>query len=332
LADDSVFNSLEPIKIMEDVVSVDMGRNFSMAVKTDNSLWAWGRLDRFGIEEELPVKLMDGVASAVAGSDDIAFIKTDGSLWLWGDAVNMLSWMTNTLSQMDEDDLSELDPDTLNRFNELRQKYGDIPAGSPLKIMDDVVFASVAESIYGGTVLAIKTDGSLWQWSSQHTINIFELGDVAYVSYTGDLAMVLKNDGSLWAWGNNFSRRVGNGTTEQVWAPVQVMEDVASVSIGAWHILALKTDGSVWAWGENEYGQLGNGTITTHNDNNDQNSPIKIMDDAMYISAGGDHSLAVKNDGSLWTWGRIYVGVTDDGVQWLTENMSSPIKIMDNLR
>ena len=324
LTNKSDFYSLEPIRIMDDVISVDTGRNFSIALKSDGSLWAWGRLKQFGLEGErqVPVKIMDGVRAAMTGSDDIAYIKADGSLWLWGETINTIYFYLSLYEQIGEDYISTLDEHDLRNYTEHKRKYDGISEWEPIKIMDDIAFASVSESIYSGRVLAIKTDGTLWQWTSQSTINIFELSDVAYVSFSGDLAMVVKNDGSLWAWGKNYSVYVGNGSTEEVLTPVQIMEDVAYVSIGAWHTLAVKTDGSLWAWGENEYGQLGNGKITTHEENNDSLIPIKIMDDVVYISAGEHHSLAVKSDGSLWEWGDIF----------RDETFSRPMKVMDGIK
>jgi len=336
-----VWDSPEPMKMMGDVMSVDMGHDFSIAAKMDGSLWAWGCLGKFGLDEvSLPVKIMDDVVFAAAGSDDIVFIKTDGSLWLWGDTVTLFR-LYDFFHRSDDHDLVN--------FDDMRKYADEISRGEPLKIMEDVVFASVAESIYKGSVLAIKTDGSLWRWSTyfnednkkmeQDSRNIFGLKDVASVSYTGNLAMAVKKDGSLWAWGTNYRGEIGNGTKERIWSPVQIMKDVAFVSIGSTHILAVKNDGSLGAWGENEYGQLGNGKITTHKENNDQLRPIKIMDDVVYISAGSKHSLAVKNDGSLWSWGDKYASpwsieaggeVIDSG--GVDEKMSKPVKIIDNIR
>ncbi|MBK9338120.1 MAG: HYR domain-containing protein [Lewinellaceae bacterium] len=68
------------------------------------------------------------------------------------------------------------------------------------------------------------------------------------------------------------------------------------------HNLAIKPDGTLWAWGDNLFGQLGNGT------NNDQNQLVKIgaANDWRQLAKGSvsQHSMAIKNDGSLWAWGR----------------------------
>ncbi|MDP9955913.1 alpha-tubulin suppressor-like RCC1 family protein [Epilithonimonas hungarica] len=73
------------------------------------------------------------------------------------------------------------------------------------------------------------------------------------------------------------------------------------ISVGLNHSKALKTDGTLWSWGGNFFGQLGNGTI----DSFGTKIPIKIGINADWkiISSGSSHTIALKNDGSLWAWG-----------------------------
>jgi alpha-tubulin suppressor-like RCC1 family protein len=61
----------------------------------------------------------------------------------------------------------------------------------------------------------------------------------------------------------------------------------------------LKKDGGLWSWGANNYGQVGDGTKTN------RASPVRVGHDSdwMALAGGGDYSLAVKRDGTLWHWG-----------------------------
>ena len=71
-------------------------------------------------------------------------------------------------------------------------------------------------------------------------------------------SLALKTDGTLWAWGRNEAGQVGDGSTTQRTAPVQVgVATWTSVAAGHVHSVALKTDGTLWVWGDNAYGQLG---------------------------------------------------------------------------
>jgi alpha-tubulin suppressor-like RCC1 family protein/peptidoglycan/xylan/chitin deacetylase (PgdA/CDA1 family) len=64
--------------------------------------------------------------------------------------------------------------------------------------------------------------------------------------------------------------------------------------------LLIKPDGSLWSWGENTYGQLGLGdTATIHV----VASRVGDKTDWTAVACGDYHSLAVKADGSLWSWG-----------------------------
>ena len=74
--------------------------------------------------------------------------------------------------------------------------------------------------------------------------------------------------------------------------------------------------------GKNQSGQLGNGTT------NNSLVPVKIMDNITAISGNESFRVAIKNDGSLWSWGYNEAGQLGDG----TTNYSLvPVKVMDNI-
>ena len=80
-----------PVKVLDGVAAVGVGRSYSAALKMDGSLWMWG-LNKYGQlgtgdtdNRHTPVKVLDGVAAVSAGDFHTAALKTDGSLWMWGD-------------------------------------------------------------------------------------------------------------------------------------------------------------------------------------------------------------------------------------------------------
>ena len=134
-------------------------------------------------------------------------------------------------------------------------------------------------------------------------------------------SMFAKSDGSLLVWGANNLGQLGNGTTNQLTSPTRIgtAANWSAVSSGgggdAWrysgHAIALRADGSLWAWGNNERGATGLGTTT-----GTANTPTRIGTDSNWaiISAGGVHNLAIRRDGSLWSWGENGNGRTGLGI------------------
>lgn len=145
---------------------------------------------------------------------------------------------------------------------------------------------------------------------------------VASVSMGEVHAVAVGADGSLWAWGSNSWGELGDGSVEDRYEPVRVMDDVVAADVGAYHTAAIKSDGSLWMWGANSSGQIGDGTTE------DRHEPVKVMDDVKDVSLEFYYSAAVRSDGSLWTWGYNDDGQLGDGT---TEDRNEPVKVMDDV-
>ena len=111
----------------------------------------------------------------------------------------------------------------------------------------------------------------------------------------------------LYTWGQNTYGQLGLGNTTSYSSPKQVgaLTTWLVIAGGRYSTAAIKTDGTLWSWGRNEYGQLGDGTTTN------RNSPIQVgaLTAWSTISLGTFNStLAVKTDGTLWSWGNNFRG------------------------
>jgi alpha-tubulin suppressor-like RCC1 family protein len=222
-------------------------------------------------------------------------VKTDGTLWAWGD---------NSDGQFgDGTYTARLVPTRLGTGTNWRT----VAAGDHHTV-------------------ALKTDGTLWAWGSN---GYGQLGDgtttnrntpVQIGSATNWSAVfagnqrtfALKTDGTLWGWGANWYGKLGDGTGIDRKTPTQIgnASNWRTIAVGDDYTMATKTDGTVWAWGFNGYdGHLGDGTQT------DRSAPVQIGTATNWsvVSAGSNHTLATKTDGTLWAWGSGVYGQLGDG-------------------
>ncbi len=199
----------------------------------------------------------------------------------------------------------------------------------------------------GGTAsfsLFLYSDGSLWgaggnldgalgvegrlseSFYSATTVPIPLMSDVRAVAVGDQFSLRLKNDGTVWGAGYNSYGQLGTGNRDYAPTPVAGMTGVKAISAGSGHSLFLKTDGTVWGAGYNTSGQLGNGKSGKLEW---QVTPVQVMSDVKAISAGPEHTLFLKSDGTAWGAGNNGAGQLGDGT---TVSRSSPVEILSGVR
>lgn len=288
---------------------IDAGIGHSVGRKTDGTYWLWGRNNIGCLGDNTSTTSYSSPIQTVVGGNDWKTIhegagsfasygiKNDDSLWVWGENTN--------------------------------GKLGDnttVHKSSPVQILGSW---DVATSGWYNTMGGIKTDGTLWTWGLN---DVGQLGDGTVFSNKSSPVQVfgggtdwvkisggqrhfaaIKNDGSLWSWGLNYSGQLGTNNTVDAISPIQEITNGTwdYVSCGPEHTIAIKTDGTLWSWGINNYGQLGlPGPIKPS-----YSSPAQVYGGGTnwkQVSTAQSHTLAVKKDGTLWSWGFNYYGQIGD--------------------
>jgi alpha-tubulin suppressor-like RCC1 family protein len=267
-------------------------QDYYVALKTNGTLWAWGRNDNGQLgqgdttQRNSPVQIgSDTNWSQVSSGDaNCSAIRTNGTLWSWG-------------------------------YNEDGRLGGGTTATktSPVQIGSDTNWSKVSCGV--AHIIALKTNGTLWS-SGRNAEGQLGLGDTSNRSSLVQIGsatnwskiasshihtLAIKTDGTLWAWGSNGLGQLGDGTTTQRNSPVQIGTDTnwSKVFSSTYSSFAIKTDGTLWAWGHNSHYMLGDATATQ------RNSPVQIGTDTDWseVRGGRYHTLASKTDGTLYAWG-----------------------------
>jgi alpha-tubulin suppressor-like RCC1 family protein len=233
------------------------GDLFTIALKTDNTLWGWGQNDGYQTGNNVccsnqltPVQIGTANDWKTIETSDVrsAFaIKNNGTLWCWGSNGAFLlgnSSVTVRTVPIQHNPATDWDKISVGTYH----------------------------------ILALKTNGTLWAWgggengeTGQDPTTIFGTATPFQMAGTWKtvaagfrFSMGIKTNGTLWAWGKNDVGQLGDGGTTNRYIPIQLgtATNWDSVSNGYQHTVALRTDGSLWSWGNNDFGQLGNGTTT----------------------------------------------------------------------
>ncbi len=295
---------------LTNVVAISAAESYALALREDGTVWVWG-FDREGtlggdapgMHTAAPIPGLEDVRAISAGTVHALALKRNGTVWVWGS----------------------------NRFGERgdgTQTARELPHEVPG--LHDV--AAVAAGLNGQS-LVLKKNGTVWGWGVN---TAGELGTgtdrqpspVKVVGLTGarqgitgvGYTMAVRADGSLWTWGDP-EHGLNPQPEEATPAPVPGLTQVVSAAVGELHSLALKQDGTVWAWGYNVYGELGDGSVYFKSE-----TPVQAvgLTNVLAVAAGSYHSLALKQDGTVWAWGVNYLGQLGDAT---LQDHSTPMQV-----
>ncbi len=284
---------------------VAAGFQYSLAIKTDGTLWAWGSNatgtlgDGTVINKSSPVQIgtLTNWQSIRGGYRVSSAIKTDGTLWTWGPT---------------------------------SQTLYDINTSSPVQVGTSVTWDSVASTAYTTYAIRAVNDklygagdngvGQLLGSISSTVVTPVNVGEFSSGGMDEAGGLTTKSNGALYGWGYNSYGRLGTNSLEGIGSPTQLGSayNWSKAFNAGTSSFAIKTDNTLWAWGVNNGGNLGDGTTLS------RSSPVQITGAWTTLSSGQNSTLAIKTDGTLWSWGSNTRGVLGDNT---VVDKSSPVQI-----
>lgn len=212
--------------------------------------------------------------------------------------------------------------------------WKDDPVQTPTQIGNDTDWEVVSAGYYHSA--AIKEDGTLWTWGANSygelgfagsskisPTKIGEEDNWTFVSAGTDYTLGLLGS-TLYAWGRNVWGQLGDGTQDKRSTPVEISSGWRQVCAGYTFSVGVKDDGTLWAWGGyGTYVYLGNGGTSG------SLSPVQIGTDSDWALAQVKykHVLAVKQDGSLWSWGESASGALGLGKELESLEKKQPTEV-----
>jgi alpha-tubulin suppressor-like RCC1 family protein len=327
LGTNSIVSLSSPVSIVggfTDWCNVSAGRCHSLGVRQNGTAWAWGngaegRLgDNTVTNKSSPVSVVGGFTDwcqVSGGFYHSLGVRCNGSAWAWGAAVFGILGDNTTVSK-----------------------------SSPVSVVGGFtdwcqISASSSHS------LGVRQNGTAWAWGralygrlgdntavdkSSPVSVVGDFTDWCQLSAGHQHSLGVRQNGTAWAWGRNSAGTLGSNNIVSRSSPVSVVggfTDWCQVSAGYNHSLAVRQNGTAWAWGYNTCSKLGDNTLVSSS----KSSPVSVVGgftDWCQVSAGHQHSLGVRQNGTAWAWGAGAFGRLGENA---TANHCSPVSVVGGL-
>jgi len=308
----NVFDVPTAILGFTDVLDVSVGEH-TLVLRSDGTVWGMGRNDYGQVSAEYSACVVSfgigpcsGGAVQVGGLSSIVDVETgrqgsiplasggetggqhslalasDGTVWAWG-----------------RNDCGQLGRGFVSSGSSLPQQVVGL---------SDVVDISAYET----HSMALRADGTVWQWGrdllavdvcaadsalSATPTQVPGLANIVKISTGRIHSLAVDADGLAYGWGSHTDGAFGaiQSSDTPVLLPFQGVADVVA---GTRKSLILMADGTLRFLGRDDRGESGSGQV-----GGNFLSVTPPLDDVVEIAMGGASSYAVTSDGSIFQWG-----------------------------
>lgn len=265
LGDGTTIARLSPMDVKglsSGVTAIAAGGNCTCALTSSSGVkcWGWNGYGQLGdgttTDRLTPVDvdgLTSGVSAIVASGTSTCALTNSGGVKCWGD----------------------------NGYGQLGDGAASIGRPSPVDVraLTSGVTAIALASDY---TCALMSSGGVKCWGSLPGTVMNQYAPLDVEGLTSGVtaiaagsfhACALTSSGGVKCWGQNDFGQLGDGTTNDRTAPVDVKgltSGVSAIAVGHYHTCALMS-GGVKCWGLNRLGELGDGTTM------DRHSPVGVV-------------------------------------------------------
>jgi alpha-tubulin suppressor-like RCC1 family protein len=265
-------NEEDELVPLENIVQIDAGQHFTLALTKDGNVYAWGYNGNYELGQgnttnsniALKVKGLDGIGylenivQVAAGSNQSLALDKDGVVWGWAENNN-----------------GELgDGTTTGRGTPIRTKFTNVAQiqvardGSVILKNDGTVWTCGYYPILGtgassgdatSTPVQVKTNSTTY------------LTNIVKISASARQVLALSDTGEVYAWGEGAGGKLGNNGTGNLWYATKVLageqggttlHDIKDISTAQLTSHAISNDGTLYSWGNNGSGAVSDGTTT----------------------------------------------------------------------
>ena len=349
------------LNVGESISTIDMSVYNGMALTSDGRLYTWGgnHYRLLGNSKSYasstsgtaqPNSLTAQIASRISptGATIVAatyeyltgfIIDSNGQVWTWG-------WVGNGMTGRGLTGLAVTS--TGAHFYPL-----GVAASTRIALMDS--------TYYGMT--AVLSDGSMWTMgaigkssgfyftgdgtsAARYTIGRIDLPfgpdtastseSITQLSCGTYHCLIATSAGKIYGWGDSSSRNVVINSTTDRKSPVLIASGLTNPRVAAGHSYSLYVDigasatgGTVYAYGSNAHRkavpQVSTSSLTSATAVQDVITPTGTPNDVVAISVGTSHSVALRSDGTLMTWGSNAYGQLGNGTNTSTVYYAEPV-------